>query len=533
MNKKKYISIRKISRILSLCFLSVVLLPSCLDDLDTLPLTDNILIPEKAWQDEATYEQALAKVYAGFALSGNAGPNGKDDLSAPDQGEATFIRCYWNLQELTTDEAVVAWSDEGLDGLQFNRWTSSNRFFELIYNRIYLNIAFANEYLRQTTNAKLAERNVSEQKKQEVQTFRAEARALRALNYYFLMDLFANVPFIPEDKDVGFYLPEQKSRKWIFEWIESELLALEAEGKLPPNNRANYGKMNNPAIWMILSKMYLNAEVYINEGRYTDCLTYLNKIIGAGYTIEQTYKNMFGADNDLSTEIIYPIAFDGKNATTYGGTTYLMAAAYGSDMNPGTTFGLNQSWSGIRSTEALSGIFAGNDKRALFWKNGRTQNVEEWSDYKSGWSVTKYTNMKSNGQPGSDNMFPDTDFPLFRLSDAYLMYAEAVLRGGTGGTKPLAVTYINELRNRAGIGTIGNDQLTLPFIIEERARELYWEAHRRTDLIRFDMFTSNYSWPWKNGVQSGTATLDDKYKIFPLPASELSANTTLTQNDGF
>lgn len=505
---------------------------SCLGDLDTEPLSEKELTTEKAWKEPATYEEFVAKIYAGFALSGNQGPNGSDDLTANDQGEATFIRSYWNLQELPTDEVVIAWADEGLSGLQFCQWNSSNRFCELNYNRLMLNVAFCNEYLRETSEDKLNSRGINDESlRSEITIFRNEVRVLRAMNYYFLMDLYANVPFLTEENGVGAFLPEQTDRKSIFTWVESELKS--TEGKLPAKGRANYGKVNDPTVWMILAKMYLNAQVYTGEDRYTDCLTYLNKILGAGYSLDQEYRYMFCADNDLSSEIIFPIVFDGKRATTYGGTTYLMAAAFGSDMDPGTNFGLAQSWSGIRSAESLSELFSSNDERAMFWKDKRTRETTQWNDYNQGWAVTKYTNLKRDGSAGSDNVFPDTDFPMFRLGDVYLMYAEAVLRGGQGGSSEKSLAYVNELRTRVNASPIGQTQLTLSFLIDERARELYWEGHRRTDLIRFGLFTKSYSWPWKNGVYAGTATIDDKYKLYPLPASELTANPNLKQNPGF
>lgn len=506
---------------------------SCIKDLDTAPLTDNEITTDAAWKQERTYEAFLSKIYAGFALSGNEGPSGLPDISASDQGEATFLRTYWCLQEIPTDEAAIAWSDDGLNGLQYVQWTSSNRFVELNYNRTMLNIAFCNEYLRQSTTDLMNQRGITNPTLQsQVAVYRNEVRVLRALNYYFLMDLYANVPFITEEDGVGVNLPQQKDRAFLFSWIESELKAV--EGQLPEKGRANYGKVNAPTAWMILAKMYLNAEVYIGAQKYTECLTYLNKVLQSGYTLDTEYKYLFGADNDLSGEIIFPVVFDGKKATTYGGTTFLMAAAFGSDMNPGTNFGLSQSWSGTRAKESLSSLFEGSDKRALFWQDKRTQETTDLFNYNNGWAVTKFTNLKRDGTGGSDNLFADTDFPLFRLGDAYLMYAEAVLRGGQGGSASQALQLVNALRNRAGISLLsGTSQLTLPFIFEERARELFWEAHRRTDLIRFNNFTKNYSWPWKNGVYAGTASIDDKYKLYPLPASELSVNTNLKQNQGY
>lgn len=510
---------------------TIFTLVSCVNDLDTEPLTDNILTPEDAWKDPQAYSQFLAKIYAGFALSGNEGPAGSPDMNASDQGEATFVRSYWNLQQLCTDEVIGAWDNETLRGLQFCQWNSANNFLLLNYTRIYLNIAYANEFMRQTTDEKLAERNVSSELKAQIQTMRAETRALRALSYYFLMDLYGNIPYIPEEAGVGSYLPEQKDRAFFFNFIESELKAV--ENALPNNSTSNYGKFTAPASWMVLAKLYLNAEVYIQQSKYTEALTYLNKILSAGYTLEPEYKNLFNAENHQSREIIYSIVFDGQRATTYGGTTFLLAASYKSDMNPLDNFGLSQAWSGIRSKETLSDKFTDTDKRAMFWKTDRTRETTQWSDFNQGWSVVKFTNKKKDGTNGSNSVFADTDFPMYRLADVYLMYAEAVLRGGQGGSLSQAVTYINQLRTRANVALIGESSLNLNFILDERSRELYWEGHRRNDLIRFGKFTKEYNWPWKNGVYSGTPNIDEKFKIYPIPATEISANPKLTQNPGY
>lgn len=515
-----------------LAFLCIALgFSSCLDDLNTEPLTDEKLLPEKAWEDPAAYEQFLAKIYAGLALSGNEGPFGLPDLTADDQGEATFVRSYWNLQQLCTDEVLGSEDNESMRGLIFNQWNSSNKFVSLNYTRIYLNIAYANEYLRETTDEKLNSRGVDSNLRAKISVFRNETKVLRALNYYFLMDLYANVPFIDENFPIGSFDVEQKDRSFFFPWIESELKSV--EGKLPAADKKHYGMVSDAMVWMLLAKMYLNAEVYIGEKKYDECLTYINKVLGAGFTIDPEYKNMFRADNDKSPEIIFPIVYDGRKATTYGGTTYLIAASSQSDMNPGTTLGLGQAWSNIRARETLSSRFEANDKRGLFWKTDRTLETSVWYDFKKGWSVVKYSNLTSDDKAGSNNAHADTDFPLFRLADAYLMYAEAVLRGGQGGTRAQALTYVKDLRTRAGASTISDIDLTLDFILEERSRELYWEGHRRTDLIRYNMFTKSYKWPWKNGVYAGVSSIDDKYKIYPIPATEITANTILKQNKGY
>lgn len=522
---------KKYYKILSVIGISTLLLTSCVNDLDTLPLTDTILLPETAWEDPASYEQFTSKVYAGFALSGNESPAGQGDIANGDQSEATFLRSYWNMQELTTDEVVCAWDDDGIRGLQFTQWNATNKWMRLNYNRCFMTIAYANEFLRETTPDKLAERGVSNELSAQVSVFRNEVRALRAMNYYFLMDFFANIPFIPEEAGVGAFLPEQKDRAFFFPWIESELKAVEAN--LPANSHSNYGKATQATAWMVLAKLYLNAEVYINTPKYTEALTYLNKVIGAGYTLDPVYKNMFGADNYKSTEIIFPLVFDSERATTWGGSKFLVCAASKSDMNTLVTLGSADSWSGNRSTEAFSSLFSDTDSRALFWKTDRTQETTQWYDFNKGWSVIKFTNLNSDGTPAMSATWLDTDFPVYRLADAYLMYAEAVVRGGQGGTKSQALIYLNALRTRANASIIAESDITLQYLIDERSRELYWEGHRRTDLIRFDRFTNNYAWPWKNGVYSGTASIDSKYAIFPIPDSEMTANPGIKQNKGY
>ena len=170
----------------------------------------------------------------------------------------------------------------------------------------------------------------------------------------------------------------------------------------------------------------------------------------------------------------------------------------------------------------------------MFFTEGQNKEIEDISSFNDGYAITKFRNVTSDGAPGSDLTFPDTDFPMFRLGDVYLMYAEAVLRGGTGGDLGTAVGYVNTLRERAYGDNSGNiADIDLQFIIDERARELYWEGHRRTDLIRYEMFTTSaYLWPWKGKAAEGTAT-DDRYKLFPIPSSDITANPNLVQNQGY
>jgi hypothetical protein len=158
----------------------------------------------------------------------------------------------------------------------------------------------------------------------------------------------------------------------------------------------------------------------------------------------------------------------------------------------------------------------------------------------AGFSTFKYRDLTRTGAKDPDQdpngNFSSISFPLFRYAEVYLNYAEAVLRGGTGGDPATALGYINALRTRAygnATGNINASQLTLPFILDERGREMYYECCRRTDLIRFGEFTTNaYLWAWKGGVLGGTG-VDNKYNIFPIPTTDLSANPNLKQNPGY
>ena len=152
-------------------------------------------------------------------------------------------------------------------------------------------------------------------------------------------------------------------------------------------------------------------------------------------------------------------------------------------MDPSVS-GIDNGWGGTRTTSAMVLKFDTlNDQRALFYTDGQNLEIEDVTRFTDGYAIVKFTNVDKDGNPGSNLTFPDTDYPMFRLADAYLMYAEAVLRGGNGSIDD-ALSYINELRERAfgdSSGNISAGELDLDFIIDERARELYWEGHRRTD----------------------------------------------------
>lgn len=731
---------KKIISIFALAATLLFLVPSCVKDLDTVPLDKDELTPDQVFSDPASYKQFLAKIYAGLAVSGQTGPAGDADISGIDEGFGQYLRGYFYHQQLTTDETVIGWNDQTIKDFHGHTWGSGDVFISAMYYRIFYQISLANEFIRETTDEKLNDRGVTGDLRTQISEFRAEARFLRALSYYHALDLFGNVPFVTENDKVGAFFPEQILRANLYSYVESELL--EIEPLLTAANSNEYGRADKAAAWMLLAKLYLNAEVYTGTQKYAEVVDYTSRIINSGYALEPNYEHLFLADNQLCDEIIFPITFDGLSTKTYGGTTFIVHASVGGDMTPGD-YGVNGGWGGIRTTknlvtkfypdaekglkvsptpksvndypviyvpgsyqdpswdpsntttvlasvlsdgkyegylyfpagtmfkftdgptwdvnygdtgadgtlepggtdiavadagyykinldlpaltytivktdwgligdataggwdsdqnmtyDAATGLwsifadlgvgkikFRANDgwdinlgdtgpdgileyggtdisvadagtymitlklgvpdytytmvrssfdKRAMFFTDGQNLEINDVGTFTEGWAVTKFKNIKRDGTSGSDLEFVDTDFPMFRLADVYLMYAEAVLRNG-GGNAADALNYVNALRTRAygdEMGNISASELTLDFILDERGRELYWEAHRRTDLIRFGKFTTgNYHWPWKGNVPDGTAT-SDHLNIFPIPSSDLGANPNLTQNKDY
>ncbi len=508
-------------------------------DLDLAP--EDAFVDAVVFKDPQAYRSYLAKIYAAFTLTGQDGPHGDGDISiVNDEGFTSYIRAYWKAQELTTDEAVVGWTDAGIRDLHNHSWSSENQFVRVLYYRIFYIIAYANDFLAQSTPEKLNERGISADWQAKIATYRAEVRFLRALAYWHALDLFRNVPLVTT---VSTDLPKQVSPQELFDFIENELIEIEPQ---MVDARANeYGRADKAALWMLQAKLYLNAEVYIGQARYDDVLTAVNKVINAGYSLSPDYFDLFKADNDVNgaaDEIIFPIISDGKRVQTWGNTTFLVHAAIGGNMVP-TDYGVGSGWAGLRTTRAMVEKFGPDpndvntmDPRNVFFTDGQNLDINDIGTFTDGYAVPKFVNITSGGSPGSDPDFPDTDNPYFRLADAYLMYAEAVLRGGSGGDLNTALGYINALRQRAygdNSGDITLADLTLDFILDERVREMYWEGTRRVDLIRFGKYTGgNYLWPWKGGEKDGIA-IEDYREIFPIPASDINVNPNLVQNPGY
>src|SRR5687767_7416820 len=320
----------------------------CVNDLDTVPLDPELVTAVSVFEDPSSYKAVLAKLYAGLAVTGQQGPAGDADISGIDEGFGQYLRGYYYHQELTTDEAVIGWNDQTIKDFHEQDWTSDDGFIFAFYSRLFYQIVLANEYLRETTDAKLSERGVDATLAQQIQGYRAEARFLRALSYWHALDLFRNVPFVTENDPVGSFFPRQIFAPELFDYIESELLAI--ENLIAPARTNDYGRADQGAVWTLLTKLYLNAEKYIGTPHYSEALTYAEKVIAAGYTLEPNYEHLFLADNHLSNEIIFPVTFDGVNTRTYGGTTFLVFGGIGGSMKPADS-GVSGAWGGMRTTK--------------------------------------------------------------------------------------------------------------------------------------------------------------------------------------
>ena len=494
-------------------------------------------------QQNFKQDSVFNRIYSTLSLTGTQIPAGSPDIAGIDEWVISFVRGLWNLNELTTDEAICSWADPFIPDLNTNNYSATNEQIRGMYLRLYYNIRVCNYFLENTVT-KTDDISVKQ---------RAEARFVRALNYFYLLDMFGNVPLVTSTAATQ---PAQVTRAQLFSWIESELIAIEPN--MYAARQSPYYRANVAADWLLLSRLYLNAEVYTGTPRWNDAALYSKKVLDAGYLLNPSYKQLFMADNagpiDGSTantapqEIIFAIVADGVTATSYGSSTFLVASTHNFDM---PNWGSNQGWSGNRARAALIHKFypttvdasdltdlstgvpgATKDTRALFYGLNRSLDITDVSAFTQGYSVTKFSNLRADGQSAKDAGFVDMDFPLFRLAEASLNYAEAVLRGGAMVGGYTALSAINALRVRAEAAQLTT--VDLQTVLDEKAREFFFEGQRRTDLIRYAKFagSTDYNWDWKGGTPGGIPFAAHR-NLFPIPQSEIQNNPNLVQNVGY
>ena len=510
-------------------------LNSCTKDLDVEPIDPNL-------QTKIQPEQLFNKCYANIAVAGNGGANGDCDVDGIDGGTSGFVRQMWNANELTTDESICGWGDEGIANFCYNTYDASHPMLRGYYYRLYTGISFCNQYLQEFGDYN--------------STMSAEVRFIRALDYFLLMDGWGNVPFVT---GITSEKPVQYSRAEMFNFIESELLEIEPQlsaAVAKKSTDAGYGRVDKAAAWLLLARLYLNAEVYTGTARYDKAAQYAEQVMNSSYKLNMTgagswsaYQMLFMADNGETSaayEAVFPILQDGVRTTSWGTSLFLIASTHDADMvdSNGTT----ETWGGNRARPELIAKWfpngnapeagpkdfakAAGDDRAIIDSRGRTIDNTDVSAFKNGFAVAKFNNFTTTGASTNSAQFPDADFFMFRAAEAYLTYAEAQARMGGGTAQNAAAQAINQLRIRANATT--KDSYTLDEICDEWCREFYYEGRRRMDLIRFGKFggSSDYNWQWKGGSYAGRSF--EAYKnIFAIPSTDLNANPNLTQNPGY
>ncbi|MGL4293204.1 MAG: RagB/SusD family nutrient uptake outer membrane protein [Bacteroidales bacterium] len=503
----------------------LISLNSCVDDLNVTPIDPGV-------SSDFDQNGVFAKIYATMALTGQKGADGNGDVSGIDEGTSGFYRLIWNLNELPTDEALCAWGDDGIADLNFGTWNASHGQVEGLYNRLFFDVTLCNHFLEKTNG------------KDDAETVRqrAEVRFMRALNYYYLLDMFGNVPFALE---VSMTAPSQISRAELFDFINNELAQIEPDMYEP--KAAPYGRADKAANWLLRSRLLLNAGIYSGNAYWEDAANYAKKVMDSPYSLVDNYRYLFMADNDAGSpnnakdEIILPIAAHSINTRAWTTSFFVIASTHMMDM---PDFGMTDGWSGNRARQTLVEKFFPNgipgdadlndlstigDQRALFYAKDRTLDIKAVDQFTQGLSVAKFTNKTVDPGYPTDSKFPDTDIPFLRVAEAYLTYAEATLRAG--GSQAEALNAVNELRERAN--AVPFSSIDLDRVLDEKAREFFFEGHRRTDLIRYGYFTgSRYMYDWKGGAAHGQS-IPSRSELYPIPTSDMIANGTLTQNPGY
>ena len=551
---------KKIYTIL-LMALAACALSSCVWDLNTKLLNETDTTADEAFATESDYLAALTYINSFYSFVSSGDP-GTSDISVKDAGQSELIRQYINLNELCADSFKCSWvSDTYVPELQYDIWTATENAATIaVYTRCMKGVTLVNEFLLQTEPEKLAARG-HEGMSNTIAGYRAEARFHRALFYYLLMDLFGNPPFATQENVLG-EAPQQIQRSALFAWIESECKDLLTGNDMPAKGAVAYPRPTKGSVQALLARMYLNAEVYTGTARWQDAKTAAQAVIEMGYTLHPNYQELFMQDNTengaASDEFIFGIEYDRDHAQSWGGTTTLSSASVGASANAkiGELLGVGatimpEGWDGyhvapdyVNRFELKSVTWDGNgfgydreasDKRAFFFNEGEPDFIA--TSTKTGWRCWKFNSLLSDGTiltRDSDNFkFSSADFPVFRLAEMYLIYAEADARlnGGTT-TDDTALSYIKALRDRAGVDM--PDAVTLDWLLDERARELMWEGHRRVDLIRYGYFTSaTFPWAYKGGVPNGKIGLPAYRTIYPLLTSDINASNNLKQNPGY
>ncbi len=509
---------------------SMATFQSCVNDLDlepTNPTTKTELTSQAEW------DGYFGSLYGSLLYVGN--------LSTSDGGAGTYVRCHWNLQEITADEAIISnkWNDPGYHSLNFNTWLTDNEWVYAAFSREFYTARQCTEFIEAVGGASHF------YTEEEIEAMKAEARVIRALAYYNMIDLFGRGPWIPGTPTGA--TPPTYDRVQLFNATVNDLTDVIDGGHLVPAAQQIYGRLSREAAYMLLAKLYLNAKVYVGKDMYAECAAACQEILKTINTLAPEYKYLFCASNDKyvgNGEILWAVPQQVGAFETWGGTTYMTAGAYiesaaEDELVRLGAYGLGDDgkatgpapWSGLRMRPELSTAFEPGDKRALYYAGTYNVGVEDLDSYdetSDGYMCTKYTYTSEDDYENTAGVIPgsqvcNADWPLFRLADTFLMLAECQVNGVECSGK----TYFDKVRSRAGLAPAALNEETL---LKERQRELYWEGHRRSDLIRFGQYTGSvYNWSWKGGVYEGMS-IGDYRAVFAIPYQYVA---TVGQNPGY
>ena len=539
-------------KIMILAAFAAFALTSCVGDLNQEPLSSDV-VGSDGYTNPTYRLGQLAKIYGSFNITGTNGA-GSTDIAVGDAGASEFIRAWWSVNTLSTDEAKCVWGDAWVKEIVTNTWTAvKNDAIYATYVRGVMTVTLANNYLRSTDDSN-----------PEIAIERAEVRVIRALAYWMLLDTFGNPPFTTEADPMGAVKPKQISAAYLYAWLKTELEDLVSENShLKDAHTQVYPRVDKGAAYGLLARLLINHKTYLGKedmAVYAEAMAAAEKVIEK-YPLATEYRELFMGDNgqnpEALNEIVMAACYDANKTQSYGGATYLIAASTNNNNN----LGLAAGWAGLNtSTQFVANILGGvadnaaigdnvekfttTDKRALVSLKYSEKKDQAIDSFTAGWHVFKFNNFHSDaedlygerpkeGEGAIVEQFASVDFPLIRAAESYLIYAEAKTRidgGSTSDTK--AVKCITDLQTRAGLNP-AISSITLDNVFTEITRELYWEGLRRTTLIRFNKFVEgSYVWPFKGGAESGQA-LADHMKLFPIPDEDIVANDNLDQNIGY
>lgn len=598
--------------------LAMVGMTSCVGDLDQFPKDETTLSPDQIKENlKQNVGQMLGKCYSGIAVSGQTGA-GSSDISGLDNGRSCWSRAIFMMNEFTTDECQWIWPDSGVFDLVTDTWSDSNENIFGTYSRLYCHISICNDFLRFVDNKGGYDVSFDAEMQGIVNQFKLEARALRALSYFYVLDLFGNAANAWDDQDSG-AIPPQMSRAELYNKVVADLEDVLANF---PSTNPVYGRIGKDGVEALLAKFYLNSEEWTGKAQWEKCWNHCKNIIDRhgnvanNFGLAKDYLSLFCGNNHIfgpggglsdQNEILWLIPYEYQKTESYGGTFFLIAAAMSdkTTITPGM-FGINAQWTCMHARTQFSEKFnfsAGksDDARTYAWITEAVDsevsiNNNNFKTYKDGYIPCKFSNVecdpatgimpkwvdpianlprmgvfdgyeegltepktvtvkdadgndiidKKTGKPkllpakpnygiDASATFANADYPVIRLAEILLTAAEAHVRGGVGNAAD-ALAYVNAVRDRAGVSHWNAAQLTqLDNILDERARELYWENVRRTDLIRFGKFTGTaYTWNWKANMDHGGG-IASHMKLFPIPTSVINSypSGAYKQNPGY